>query len=685
MQQQADSLITPTDDADQQASCFNTGRRACFFRALCVAFLTILAMTPTAAYGGEDERATQTASLMREQYEQRKERFIAQQLEVAFTVPEIDTLHKPNFKAPVNGTLERARASKGITFSRSFTRDTSARALLLLSEDRNTARANELFGEVCHFYLNCDVDHLVNRDSFYWATEAYLHLYHKFSSQGTRRPGALAPETERAFLAMIWRYVENSQLTPMELLELGKEHDGYWYDSSENHWCMEVVTLWSFCEILADVPEYAGRRLPEGKTPAEMADYLTDYLKIYIRGRAAKGFLTEIASGGYNSRMLAMFSSIQDYAKDQRLREMARDIQDLYWAFWAEEQIAGERGGGKVRQRSWKGLIPNKESVSLMAWMYFGAGNPGVDAPPMIINTIYSSYYPRDIVQRLVTKRKRHAPYAIVQRRVGKNMDNAPTTGTLKKYYDTQGHVLRYSWCEESFILGTCMRPPLEMSAWPIGSTQSWHHGLIIEGDGLAERVVPKVLLQDTFNEQYAVQSKGTLICRRLPSERNGKAPMGIFISMGLVQYMQREGQDVFINSPKAHVAIRFVGGGHEEFDLSVIPEIHEHGIYLKNDDMYSPVILEVAAPDMFADFAAFKEAVLSQDAEVKKGRLEYATIYGDTLTMFTTPDNIPLINGEEIDYHPDIVYQSPFIRSQYGSGIIDITVGEEALTLDFN
>ena len=148
---------------------------------------------------------------------------------------------------------------------------------------------------------------------------------------------------------------------------------------------------------------------------------------------------------------------------------------------------------------------------------------------------------------------------------------------------------------------------------------------------------------------------------------------------------MQREGRNVFINHPKAHLAVRFVAGGYSESDLSGLPEIREHGIYLKNDEMYGPVIIEVAAPGMFVDFAAFKEAVLSHAAEIRHGRLDYSSIYGDTLTMFTEPDDVPLINGEKIDYHPEMVYQSPFINSEHGSGIIHITMGEETTKLDFN
>ena len=640
---------------------------------------------PHIAFGDNNEQLVQRTKQMKDAYEQRRRNYLDNRLKTEFKIPDIDLLYRPDFKASVADRLNRPKKSKGATFSREFARKTSARTLLLLSEGRDIDLANQLFGEVCEFYLNCDVKHLVGKDSFYWASDFYLHIYHGFGAGGSIRPGSLYPVTEQAFLAMIWRYVAKSKLTPIELLQLSKEHDGYWHERSENHWCMEVVTMWGFCEILANHTQYKDRRLSSEKTPGEMADYLTDYLKTYIRGRASKGFFTEIASGGYNSRMLAMFSSIQDHAKDKRLRQMARDIQDLYWAFWAEEQIFGERGGGKVRQRSWGGIIPWKETITSIAAMYFGIEKKVRDTPAAMINTLYSSYYPSDIVLRVFIEREQAAPYAIAHRRVGKNVDNSPTRNNQMKYYDTKGHVLKYSWCEEDFILGTCMRPPLDEAAWPLGSTQSWHHGLLIKGENIAERVVPKVLLQDTFNEQYAVQSKGTLICRRLPSQRNGDAPMGVFISSGLTPYLQCEDNIVLINSPKVHVAIRFARGGFTDFDLSPIRAIREHGIYLKNDDPISPVIIEAAAPDMIGDFAAFREAVLRSDAKILDGRLEYKTIYGETLTMLTEPNGIPRVNGEEVDYHPEIVYRSPFINSIYDSGIINITVGEQSVQLDFN
>ncbi|MEX0324282.1 MAG: hypothetical protein AB3N63_19145 [Puniceicoccaceae bacterium] len=632
--------------------------------------------------------ASDQVQTLRDDFQQRREAFITQQLNLKFKVPKVDILHKPDFTAPVDGEIRPTKA-KGITFSRKFAQVTSARALLLFSENRDLERANELVQEICDFYLSCEVEHIMAPDSFYWASEAYLNLYHLFGSKGRLNAGALNSGTEKDFLEMIWRYTEHSnEHIPMKLLKLSYEHQGYWYKSSENHWFMEVVTLWAFCEILADYAEYKDRMMPQGKTVSQMATYLSDYLKVYSRGRAARGFFTEVATTGYNGRMLAMFCIIQDYAKDPRLREMAKDFQDLYWAFWAEEQIAGERGGGKVRERSWKGLKPSAASITMKAWMYFGLGSRGTESTnPTLLNTVYSSYAPSDIVLRLILEREKQAPYEIVQRRMGKNVVNPPELGIKgnMKFYDVKGHLLRYSWCDEDFILGTIMRPPLDPEVFPIGSLQSWHHGLIVEGDDTVERVVPKVLLKDTFNEQYAVQSKGTLISRRLHNERNGNVPTGVFISNGLAGQMQQQGNAVFINNPKAYVAFRFVQGGYSDFDLSKLKEIVKWGIFLKADEMFTPMILEVAEPGMFKSFSAFKKAVLANDAKIKNGRLDYKTIYGDKLTLFTDPDGVPLINGKPIDYHPKYVYKSPYINSVHDIGIVDITVDGETQRLNFN
>jgi hypothetical protein len=50
---------------------------------------------------------------------------------------------------------------------------------------------------------------------------------------------------------------------------------------------------------------------------------------------------------------------------------------------------------------------------------------------------------------------------------------------------------------------------------------------------------------------------------------------------------------------------------------------------------------------------------------------------------MATT--QIPTIAGEPVNYRPERVLDSPFIQSEYGSGIIEVRKGDRLLVLDFN
>ena len=133
--------------------------------------------------------------------------------------------------------------------------------------------------------------------------------------------------------------------------------------------------------------EYAreDRVLKEGFSLNEHAELLHTYLLEYLKEKASKGFLVEMASGSYGPRMLMMFLLVHEYAEDSKLKTFAKNIIDLWWATWAEEQINGERGGGKVRQRSLKGLTPN-EQIGHLAHMYLGIGSSEFkDYPTMLI------------------------------------------------------------------------------------------------------------------------------------------------------------------------------------------------------------------------------------------------------------------------------------------------------------
>src|SRR5262249_42634991 len=84
-------------------------------------------------------------------------------------------------------------------------------------------------------------------------------------------------------------------------------------------------------------------------------------------------------------------------------------------------------------------------------------------------------------------------------------------------------------------------------------------------------------------------------------------------------------------------------------------------------------------AADYNNDFAAFKAAVKAEPIIYKGGVLQFATITHEGLKK---PGKI---NEKAVELSPSFAFESPFIRSQRGSGVVYIRKGDEAMILDFS
>jgi hypothetical protein len=204
---------------------------------------------------------------------------------------------------------------------------------------------------------------------------------------------------------------------------------------------------------------------------------------------------------------------------------------------------------------------------------------------------------------------------------------------------------------------------------------------VIFAGDRQA-RIVPIVRAKDNrvaFNGQWSVQTKGSLITQKLKSKKGG-AEMIVWISrQGLGDPVESDGV-VFVEAPGAYAAIRVVKGGFIwEQDKSPAGS----RMVLKQE--YSPVILEVMAKTDVKGLDDFKNKVKACDLKVDGPMLNYKTIYGDRLTFHTDYKQPPLINGKPVDYSPPKAFESPFLDSDWNSGIVTIRKGERKKILNFN
>ena len=258
--------------------------------------------------------------------------------------------------------------------------------------------------------------------------------------------------------------------------------------------------------------------------------------------------------------------------------------------------------------------------------------------------------------------------------------------------FDLKGGILRYSYCDPSFIIGSAMNTAHPMDAWVGISKQSRWQGIIFP-DEHDPRVVPIVIpkSRDTMNASWCLQSKGSLITHKLKDSKGG-GEMIVWISKeGLKSPIQKDNL-VFTESSGAYVAIRpgwgkskvterRFGAKKKNGNFSGTP----YGHVVTPDDEFIPMIVEVMAKKDVVNFEAFTAMVEKTQPKVKNGLLTYKTIYGDTLTLDTKYKKIPTINGKKVNYEPNMVYDSPFKHSEYLSGIVTIEKGKRKVVLDFN
>ncbi len=318
-----------------------------------------------------------------------------------------------------NGLEERpvTTIKKNVPISRGFNRTLSGAAYAQLhGAPQLDANSSEKLEKVAQFYLDSP-EHLGSGNSAYWAAEFYAGSLALFGKYGTQRPGAISQEKELVMLEYMFAFVD--KWSELKRYELSTRFHTLYYWSTENHWWQRVCCSWGFLVTLRKEPEYANRKLRDGKTVEEHYQVTNEYIRMCMQQKVRKGFLQEISSGSYGMRMMSMWMMIYQIAPEEHMKQLARNTLDLWWTFWAEEHVSGERGGGKVRHRG-KGIRGFDSSLTGTVGLFMGLGpndaewfREAIKRPEIVVKhfaSLYSGYVPHEIVYRILEDRKMASP-----------------------------------------------------------------------------------------------------------------------------------------------------------------------------------------------------------------------------------------------------------------------------------
>jgi hypothetical protein len=552
--------------------------------------------------------------------------------------------------------------------------------------------ANAALAENAQHYLDNPKD-INDRDSFHWHADIVMRLIEMYGTNGTKHAGRLTRETEELCLKPIWEYARNCSWLGKADYKNSKTWGIY---GSENHHAMDFTVNWQFAKIAKDRPEYKERKLDDGATVAQHYRAWNDYFVVYCRERARKGPCVEMMCPGYNSVWLKGFYNFYDFG-DERVSRSAGMLIDLYFAYWAQEHIDGVTGGGKSRVRGMKGFAPTRHGIPSLAALYFGIG----ELPDTLLgnlNAALSDYRPPAVVADIAISARNDGPYEVLQRAQGLGVQRKTHhTASGVKQPSTLGTdgggILRYSYCDPAFTIGTLMTEARPFEDWVNISTQARWQGVIFAGQPSA-RIVPIVVQakkgRDVLNGQWAVQSKGSLLTQKLKYNKGG-GEMIVWMPREGVTAPIREDDVVFVEAEGAHAAVRVIGSEFRITTDSLTTRSAEGsirtappGIVIIPRDDFAPVVVEVMAKDKVSDFDDFKRKVKGCTVKMQGAVVDCETIYGDRLTLDTSYREKPTINGKVVDYAPSKVLESPFLNADYNSGVVTISRGTRKKVLDF-
>jgi hypothetical protein len=317
-----------------------------------------------------------------------------------------------------------------------------------------------------------------------------------------------------------------------------------------------------------------------------------------------------------------------------------------------------------------------------MAWYYIGQGQ-SVAPHANEFSVITSTYRWPLVVMDMALDPVGRGVYETKQYPLGLAVKGYSQSPNYRLRTDAGG-IYRYSYCTPDFILGTTMFESRPLEDWTRISSQNRWQGVVFAGHPDA-RIVPQCRPNIgnhtcAYNPHWSVQSRGTLITQKLRTHE-GAGEMRVWFSKpGLTHRTEKDGW-VFAETEGAFAAVRPVAGGYV---WQSDPE-YKGGKWLKCNQEWTPVILEVAQRSRFADYAAFQACVIANPLTFANQILEYKSVYGDAITFFADYSHSPKINGRTVSYAPKRAFDSPFVQGEWDGGVVTIRNGNRQLVLNFN
>jgi hypothetical protein len=460
------------------------------------------------------------------------------------------------------------------------------------------------------------------------------------------------------------------------------------------------------------------------------------FFKEYFSERAKRGFFLE-ANAGYMTYTMCFVESVYQLSGDEELHQVMDNFLTLFWAEWAQRQISGVQGGTKVRL---KGLSAYNRMTPMGAWLLGGAGTSSANG----YWNMPSDYRLPKIVWQMALDREGMGEYAFISRGVGEeeNIHPRPAGAERSLLCDTDSRFVKYCYVTPDYTLGLQMDHPDAIHSH-LSITDRWQGMTFAQSPDsmIVFRMYPESARELPDNKKRSkggnkgmknLQHKNVQIIQVARSYHRinpewfpakstlNEAPqvVAFYVGSDWDEKVEKNGW-IFLRKANAYAALRpmlwdkEVEMNKQRSSVSAIGPLKNASVkatvktvtphkkpytwstnknYIELIDRYSPVILQAGRKANDGSFDAFMKKIMSNPINLHETVVPgYNTLVyhpfgakSESLVFNCANNEIPRIDGKNLDYEYPMTFDSPYLKSNYKSGKVKIQYGDEVLKLDF-
>jgi hypothetical protein len=533
---------------------------------------------------------------------------------------------------------------------------------------RSVADANNKLAAVRMSHItgqNCDPGIDVSGSNLWLST--MMRPYFLYKAGSLYFPGRLTTAAANNLVAQMWAYA-----APYS--KRSQAADPWSIFDSENHDAQAESFFLLAAQAFKNRGDYAGRIYADGSTPAQQYQVWHDRWSRYFDEVAKRGLFVEVGSPTYHYYLLDAILNVYNFAEDPVLRKKAGMVLDLDFADYAQQQFNNIWAGAKSRsypERSYEGL---GDSMTIFGSLLFGSG---AVRHKNTLGLSTSGYQPPPVVRSIATDPVSRGTFAYVTRRPGVG---TPGWDDNRNWYVTPTKsVLHYSWVTPDYIMSTAQLNPADTHIAP--SRQNRWEGITF-ATGPGDRVYPQAAptsVEKTFNAFLSVQNRNVLITRKQAYLTD---PTLVYFPQTLDTLVE-EGGWIFVKEGGTYLAVRPAAGSYQWLNAAKNKAANIDQRFIQLSNVASPIIFE-ARRAKWSSFAAFKADILDNPRTYTGGVLRYTATTGTGYTFYDTATT-PRVNGVPINYAPTMGFNSPYMKSTWGTGRITIRKGTQSATYDFS